>query len=71
MALTPLTALSPLDGRYHNEGDTPNWIMDAGQFRPFEERAEIDGFGPAVFEPYNREYLLGILPLDEAPRGTP
>ena len=55
--------LTALDGRYHNEGDTPNWIMDAGQFRPFEERAEIDGFGPAVFEPYNREYLLGILPL--------
>jgi len=61
--------LTAIEGRYHNEGDTPNWIMDAGQFRPFEERAEIDGFGPAVFEPYNREYLQSILPLD--PAGDP
>ena len=58
--------MTAIEGRYHNEGDTPNWIMDAGQFRPFEERAEIDGFGPAVFEPFNREYLLSILPPDGA-----
>jgi len=57
--------MTAIEGRYHNEGDTPNWIMDAGQFRPFEERAEIDGFGPAVFEPFNREYLMSILPPDE------
>lgn len=56
--------MTAIEGRYHNEGDTPNWIMDAGQFRPFEERAEIDGFGPAVFEPFNRDYLLSILPPD-------
>jgi len=58
--------LTAIEGRYHNDGDTPNWIMDAGQFRPFEERAEIDGFGPAVFEPYNRDYLQSILPLNPA-----
>ncbi|MCC6625040.1 MAG: hypothetical protein IT385_27580 [Deltaproteobacteria bacterium] len=56
--------LTAIEGRYHNEGDTPNAIMDAGQFRPFEERAEIDGQGPAVFEPFNRLYLESILPLD-------
>ena len=56
--------LTAVEGQYHNEGDTPNWLMDAGQFRPFEERAEIDGFGPGVFEPFNRDYLQSILPLD-------
>ncbi|MFO0749247.1 MAG: hypothetical protein U1F43_26825 [Myxococcota bacterium] len=56
--------LTALDGRYHNDGDNPGWIMDAGQFRPFEERAEIDGQGPGVFEPFNRTYLESILPLD-------
>lgn len=56
--------LTAIEGRYHNDGDTPNAIMDAGQFRPFEERAEIDGHGPAVFEPHNRDYLQRILPLD-------
>jgi len=61
--------LTAIEGRYHNEGDTPNAIMDAGQFRPFEERAEIDGQGPAVFEPFNRLYLESVLPLD--PEGSP
>ena len=56
--------LTAVEGRYHNEGDTPNWLMDAGQFRPFEERAEIDGRGPGVFEPFNRDYLQSILPVD-------
>ncbi len=49
---------------FHNLYDTPNAIMDSGQYRPFEERAEIDGFGPAVFTPENREYLERILPVD-------
>ncbi len=56
--------LTALEGKYHNPGDTPNWLMDEGKARPFEERAEIDGFGPAVFEPHNRTYLESILPLD-------
>ena len=37
--------------------------MDAGIYRPFEERAEIDGYTPATFSPVNREYLEMILPL--------
>jgi hypothetical protein len=56
--------LTALDGRYHNDGDTPNALMDAGVFRPFEERAELDGLGPATLEPFNRLYLESILPLD-------
>lgn len=55
--------LSALPGKVHNEGDNPGWIMDAGRYRPFAERAEIDGQGPAVFAPFNRAYLEEILPL--------
>lgn len=47
---------------YHNVGDNPAWLMDAGSFRPFAERAEIDGSGPEVFAPYNHDYLQTILP---------
>lgn len=56
--------LTAIDRRIHNDGDNPGWIMDAGRFRPFEERAEIDGAGPEVFSPFNREYLLSVLPPD-------
>ncbi|MGM0576815.1 MAG: hypothetical protein ACQEXJ_13910 [Myxococcota bacterium] len=54
--------LTAIQGQFHNTGDNPGWIMDAGVFRPFEERAEIDGRGPAVFSPFNRTYLESILP---------
>lgn len=56
--------LAAIDGHFHNLGDNPNWIMDAGSARPFEERAELDGQGPEVFSPFNREYLEQILPMD-------
>ena len=54
--------LTALDGRYHNEGDTPGALMDAGVFRPFLERAELDGVPPSALEPFNRLYLESILP---------
>lgn len=47
---------------YHNMGDNPAWLMDAGNFRPFVERTELDGNGPEVFAPYNFDYLAEILP---------
>jgi hypothetical protein len=50
---------------FHDEGDNEDSIMDAGPFRPFAERAILDGQGPEVFLPVDREYLLQILPLDE------
>ncbi|MFT7579663.1 MAG: hypothetical protein ACI9MR_001329 [Myxococcota bacterium] len=53
--------LTAIDGRVHNIGDNPGWIMDSGVFRPFAERAEIDGMGPAVFSPDNQAYLREIL----------
>ncbi len=49
--------------QFHNEFDEPNAMMDSGQDRPFEERAEIQGQGPAVFNPKNRAYLELILPM--------
>ena len=56
--------LTAIDGHFHNVGDNPGWIMDSGGFRPFAERAEIDGTSPAKFSPFNREYLELILPME-------
>jgi len=41
-----------------------NQIMDAGRYRPFDERAELNGKGPAVWTEENYEYLLEILPME-------
>ncbi len=59
--------LAAIDGQFHNIGDNPGWIMDAGAFRPFLERAELDGEGPEFFAPFNRTYLETILPPGESP----
>jgi hypothetical protein len=48
--------------RFHNDPPGNNWLMDAGSDRPFEERAEIDGMGPAGFNSSNKAYLERILP---------
>jgi len=56
--------LTAIDGHFHNIGDNPGWIMDAGGSRPFEERAELDGFPTAQFSPFNRTYLEMILPVE-------
>lgn len=48
--------------RFHNDPPGPNWIMDAGADRPFEERAELNGKGPAVFSTDQRRYLENVLP---------
>jgi len=50
--------------QYHNLGDLPNRLMEAGSTRPFDERAEINGKGPAVFCKDEYKYLQTILPLD-------
>ena len=52
---------------YHNASDKPNRLMDAGAARPFEERAEIQGKGPAVFCTEEFTYLQKILPMDPKP----
>jgi len=50
-------------GPLHNTVDRENAMMDSGGDRPFEERAELDGLGPARFVEQNRNYLLDILPV--------
>lgn len=52
-----------LDG-FHNSGDAPNRLMDAGGDRPFAERAELEGQGPGVFCDEEYAYLRGILPTN-------
>jgi len=48
---------------FHNKIPCENCMMDPGSERPFEERAEIDGKGPATFNDRNTAYLKEILPL--------
>jgi hypothetical protein len=52
------------EGFFHNPNPGPNQLMDSGAERPFEERAELDGQGPAEFEPEHVRYLDEILPKD-------
>ena len=48
---------------YHNAGDLPNRLMEAGSTRPFAERAELNGKGPAVFCIDEYSYLRGLMPV--------
>ncbi len=50
---------------FHNEDDLPSALMDSGLARPFEERVEVDGQGPARFTPENLEYLKLTLPIPQ------
>jgi hypothetical protein len=54
-------AAGPAD-LFHNPVPAPNQMMDGGSDRPFEERAEIDGLGPATWSPDDLLYLQQILP---------
>ncbi|HET6582230.1 MAG TPA: hypothetical protein VFG69_02260, partial [Nannocystaceae bacterium] len=55
----------PLGTRFHDLGDAPNRLMDAGGARTFEERSELMGQGPAVFCDDEYQYLREILPTTE------
>jgi hypothetical protein len=63
---------NPYGDGYHDPGDLPNRLMDAGGDRPFAERAELFGQGPGVFCDEEYAYLRTILPssapADPAPR---
>jgi hypothetical protein len=52
----------PAGDAFHDPGDAPNRLMDAGDARPFLERAELGGQGPAVFCTDEYAYLRQILP---------
>jgi hypothetical protein len=47
---------------FHDPGDAPNRLMDAGDARPFEERAELVGQGPGAFCGDEYLYLRAVLP---------
>jgi hypothetical protein len=57
----------PYGSSFHNPGDLPNRLMDAGGARTFLERTELGGEGPAVFCQEEFEYLRKILPLADPP----
>lgn len=51
----------PEGSGFHNETDAPGRLMDSGSARPFEERAEVNGAGPAVLCQQSYDYLRSIL----------
>jgi hypothetical protein len=53
---------NPYRDGFHDPGDAPNRLMDAGDARPFLERAQLRGQGPAVFCDDEYAYLQQILP---------
>jgi hypothetical protein len=55
----------PLGMRFHNLGDAPNRLMDAGGARTLNERAELAGEGPAMFCDDEYQYLREVLPSSE------
>ena len=63
---------NPKGKAFHNPGDAANRLMDAGGNRPFAERAELFGRGPAKFckgeYRYLREILPSSVPADKTPR---
>jgi hypothetical protein len=58
----------PTGDLFHDPGDQPNRLMDAGGARPFEERAELAGQGPGLFCDDELVYLRSVLP---GPAGDP
>lgn len=62
---------NPYADGFHDVGDEPNRLMDAGGDRPFLERAEIQGQGPGVFCDDEYAYLREIMPTNTPPDNTP
>jgi hypothetical protein len=58
---------NPYADGFHDSGDAPNRLMDAGGDRPFLERAEIQGEGPGVFCDDEYSYLRQIMPTNTPP----
>jgi len=58
---------NPYADGFHDSGDAPNRLMDAGGDRPFLERAELQGQGPGVFCDDEYDYLRQVLPSSMPP----
>jgi hypothetical protein len=56
---------NPYGDGFHDSGDEPNRLMDAGGDRPFLERAVLGGQGPGVFCTDEYDYLRQILPSSD------
>jgi hypothetical protein len=61
---------NPYADGFHDAGDAPNRLMDAGGDRPFLERAEMAGQGPGVFCDDEYTYLRQILPSTAPPNNV-
>jgi len=57
---------NPYADGFHDNGDQPNRLMDAGGDRSFNERAILGGEGPGVFCTDEYDYLRQILPSADA-----
>jgi hypothetical protein len=62
---------NPYQDGFHNAGDALNRLMDAGEARPFAERAQLMGQGPAAFCDAEYAYLRRILPSSEPASEAP
>jgi hypothetical protein len=62
---------NPYGDGFHNMGDAPKRLMDGGADRPFLERAQLFGEGPASFCREEYDYLRQILPTDDPLDPTP
>jgi hypothetical protein len=62
---------NPYGDGFHDPSDVPDRLMDAGGARPFAERAELDGRGPARFCDDEYAYLRRILPTTGPDDPTP
>jgi hypothetical protein len=56
---------NPYGDGFHDPGDQPNRLMDAGGDRSFLERAQLQGQGPGVFCTDEYTYLRQILPSND------
>lgn len=61
---------NPYQDGFHDAGDQPNRLMDAGGDRPFLERAELSGQGPGVFCDDEYTYLRMVLPTSDPPNNV-
>jgi hypothetical protein len=61
---------NPYGDGFHDSGDAPNRLMDAGGDRPFLERAQLQGQGPGVFCDDEYTYLREILPSADPPNSV-
>ncbi len=62
---------NPYQDDFHDPGDAPRRLMDAGDARPFLERANLMGQGPEVFCDDEYAYLRKILPSPDLANAIP